>query len=1430
LNPPADDAIAESAKEPRPPIQPTPVRRASLRWLLWFAVWLPGALVALLLAGGLALGWWASSEGSLAHALGWAQDYTQTRSASTGTLTTENVQGSLLGGGEIAQLSWSRDGLRVQASGVALSLDSGTVWNALLGRGLHLDSLQLQRLVITDQRPPPATPKEPLQAVTLPLALSLPFDVQEIVIDGPQPLVLNDLKGLYQYGPNDNPEIAGVADAHRLRIDSLQVASGRYQAQLALGAQAPMPLSLRAEGTVQARVPEGETITLQANAQASGTLSGANAALDVQARVAPSGDPATATPTLAATARVMPWADQPVQSANATAHQLNLASLWPQAPITALSGTLKAAPDGDAWRAQVDLRNSASGPADQQRLPLQRLQATVTQTAERWRVDALQAELGGGSVQAEGEIGRLLGGGPSFGAWQGSAQARSINPAALWSALAPAALDGTLSARTASTSANSPRAGQANADSVRNRLAETETARTGQADAVAVEVNIQPTGRQPAGALAGLRLRELRAQGRWLPNSGDATQGVLDLTSARLAVADAELQLRGRFDTQSRVGDGSGEISLPGAKAELTTLLAHDRGQGKLALQVDDAARSLAWLRSLQSLPLIGPALSEALAPQANAALQGNAQLNLQWTGGLGALGYPAGVGQTAANTVPKVQVALTVPRLLWQPAGSAAETDAQNIALTDTQLSATGPLNDLQIELSGSVTQKPYRGQIDTAAHLQLGAPKAPLTTAWRDGTLDLQRLQLQASDSSRSDRITDWALQSPQPIALRWSLGPAGGATALKLDAGTGRFNLLPSVRALAKPNTSGKPTKTALPEFGQKPLSVAWDSLVWQANTLQTRGQLKGLPLAWIDALATTEGASAGPIADVSISGDLMFDGQWDVLLPTDAATPLRLSVELQRSSGDLTLAADRSALSVPGAAEGPRVAAGIQEARLGLTAQGNAVQAQLRWRSAQLGDASADLTTELRPRGAATPEGTSALNTWWPADTPVRGTVHASLPQVGVWSALAPPGWRMRGTLATEVALSGTRGSPQYSGTLNADQLALRSVVDGIAFTNGVLRARFTGERLTIDRFTLEGARGAAEGGTLEATGSAEWRPLTGSTTRQPLIELQATADRLRVSSRVDRRLTLSGKLNLQLDGPALQVRGQLKADSAQITLPDDLAPSLSSDVVVRGSGKPIEDPSAQRVQPDVQVEFDLGPAFEVSGRGLQTRLAGQLSVRATPAQPTPRLLGEVRTVSGTYRAYGQRLAIESGVLRFTGPFDDPTLDIVAVRPQAGVQGFGGNEGQRVGVQISGSAQAPRVRLFAEPDMPDSEKLAWLLLGRPATGAGAEAAILQQAAMALLASNGNSLDEGLARAFGLDELSLRGEATNADGSTSAAALTLGKRLSSDFYIAYERSLAGTLGTVSIFYDLSRRLTLRARAGEENAIDLIFTLKYD
>ena len=71
---------------------------------------------------------------------------------------------------------------------------------------------------------------------------------------------------------------------------------------------------------------------------------------------------------------------------------------------------------------------------------------------------------------------------------------------------------------------------------------------------------------------------------------------------------------------------------------------------------------------------------------------------------------------------------------------------------------------------------------------------------------------------------------------------------------------------------------------------------------------------------------------------------------------------------------------------------------------------------------------------------------------------------------------------------------------------------------------------------------------------------------------------------------------------------------------------------------------------------------------------------------------------------------------------------------------------------------------------------------------------------------------------------------GSASNANGGTSEGAVTLGKRFSRNFYAAYERSISGALGTLYVFYDLSQRFTLRAQAGQQSAVDLIYTVPYD
>ena len=1359
--------------EPQPAPAPAPAagtgrpRRGAALWpalrgLGWLGVWLPGALLALLLAAGVA-GWvWAGRDGSLPQALDWAQAWLDDADGA-GRLQASGAQGRLLEGGQVQQLRWTRQGLDVQLQGLRLQWTPDQLVHVLLGRGLQLQTLHLDQVRVDDQRPP--QPSKPLTApLTLPWPVSLPWSVDALVIER-QGVALSGARGHYRYGPlpaaqqqawgADHPT---VTHAHQLRVDALRFAQGLYQLEAVLGAQDAMPLQAAASGTVHTSVPGGTSVSLQATAQTSGTLGGASATLTLDAQVQRSGQPGT--PTLAATARVHPWSPQPLHSVDARAHDLDLVSLWPQAPATALSGRVQAAPDGPAWHATLDLRNARSGPWDQQRLPLERLQARVAHRDSTWAVSDLAAELGRARLQGSG---RYTPASPTQAAhWLGELRATDLNPAQIWSALLPATLNLQASARQAAQPA----------------------------DAIDLQAQLQGV----AGP-AGLQLRELQLQGQWRPGAR-----VLQIDEALLDAAQARLTLRGTADAKASTFQGSTTLALPGAQGQWEGLLGAADSRGQLQLRVDAAERLLDWVRSLQSLPLIGPRVRAAwaAAPAVNElALTGQASLQAQWRGGLGPLGYPA--PDTPGTAVPlQGQITLSVPTLTASLPGQSAAWQ-----LRDTRLHASGSPADLALQLQADATQGPWSAAVQTQGRAQ-GLWPWPGSNG-QAARLVLDSLNLRASDAGRRDRALDWTLRNTQPLHL----SARSASDGLQLQLAAGQLQLQPSLR----PARNGP-----LP-----PLTLAWDSLGWQDGTLSTRGRLLGLPLAWVDPLTRAEGAPSGPLAQAGLGGDLLLDGDWDLQLPLNSSTPLRLNAQLQRRSGDLSLLTDSSE---PGAAAGAagsgggsgsrQLPAGLREAQLSLSTQGSALQARLRWDSERLGQVNATVASALAQNPAA--DG-PLLDRWWPASAPLNGSLSARLPQVGVWSALAPPGWRMRGTLQAEAQLGGTRGAPDWSGRLQADQLSLRSVVDGFAFSQGLLRASLSGERILIERFELK----SPLGGSLEARGQAQWQRLDGR--QQPLIDLQVTAQQLRVSDRADRRLSLSGQVSAQLSGPRLAIRGQLKADSALFLLPDETTPSLDTDVVVRGGRNlPQGTSTVAQVQPDVSVDIDLGPQFEVRGRGLQARLTGQLNLRATPALPAPRVFGEVRVATGSYRAYGQNLVIANGALIFNGPYDDPALNILANRP------MGRDSEQQVGVQISGSAQAPRVRLVSTPDMPDAEKLAWLVLGRPATGAGAEAAILQQAALALLAGNDGSLNGGLAGALGLDELSYRGETTNADGSTSAAVVTVGKRLSSQLYVSYETGLAGAMGTVSVFYDISRRFTLRARAGEENALDLIFTFSYD
>lgn len=692
----------------------------------------------------------------------------------------------------------------------------------------------------------------------------------------------------------------------------------------------------------------------------------------------------------------------------------------------------------------------------------------------------------------------------------------------------------------------------------------------------------------------------------------------------------------------------------------------------------------------------------------------------------------------------------------------------------------------------------------------LNLKAQGSATQAQWRwDGQHRWHNLPVSSRASGQVSQSSDWLLRwdtihidtqaSPTPtsrwsvqLAQPWTVRATPGTPQWSLDGGQAQWQV----------------------RQNQGPAALwQWSALSWAKDGLRTQGQFQQLPLAWLDAAHSTwqqlqpgQAATTPPLAQAGVQGDLVWQGNWQLHLAPDASAS-SAAVQIERQSGDVLI-------NLPGLSAVQRQA-GVQTALLNWQLRNNDSSAKLLWRSARLGNASGEWRTQLQLG--------MPLTQAWPANTPQQGQLQADLPDLSLWQALAPPGWRGQGRLRLQAQLSGTQEKPDWSGELIGEALGMTSAVNGLRFEQGELHARLQGQTVFVDKLRIHGMGGAATGGTLQASGEARWQAQTDGR-MAPLITLQVNAERLRISNRPDQKLSISGQTQARLQGQQLHLRGDIRADEALFILPDDLGPQLGSDVVVRGGRQSTTATSGQRLIPDVLLTLDLGDKFTVRGRGLQTRLAGQLQLRSTPSLPTPRMHGEVRTVGGTYRAYGQELRIDTGVLRFAGPFDDPTLDILALRAHTNASI------DKVGVKVTGSAQAPRAALVSEPEVPDSEKLAWLVLGRPASGTGAEAAILQQAALALLLGQGGGPGADLALRVGLDELSLRGPNTQADGSTEAASLTLGKRFSDKLYLSYEQSLGGTLGTLSVLYDLSRRLTLRAQTGAVQAIDLIFTIRYD
>jgi translocation and assembly module TamB len=572
-----------------------------------------------------------------------------------------------------------------------------------------------------------------------------------------------------------------------------------------------------------------------------------------------------------------------------------------------------------------------------------------------------------------------------------------------------------------------------------------------------------------------------------------------------------------------------------------------------------------------------------------------------------------------------------------------------------------------------------------------------------------------------------------------------------------------------------------------------AVTIDSLAKIGPRWNTHGSASGVPVSYL--------AQASDAARQNLRGDLTLGAQWaiDLHAPTaPGAVPLLAgSVHVFREKGDL-IAGDITP-----------VALGLRQLDLRADVAGGALRTQLAVDGAHVGTARVDATAQL-------------LQGRVDNDSPLKLTASANLASLSwVSPLLGQPGLEVDGALRLAINGTGTVGAPTLNGSVEGDGLAVRWPDQGVRLRNGQLRALLAGDQLQLQRLTLEGNSG-------RATADGVVRFAGGAAT----MNLKLVADKLEALSRPDRTVVLSGQASVVRDAHQFRVEGNFKADRALVELAPQDRPTISDDVIVLGRGNAAAAPAKKEAAVPLTIDLtaDLGDDFHLRGMGADTYLTGSVHVLKTGDRP-PRINGTVSTASGTYAAYGQRLAIERGVITFSGPYDNPSLDILAVRKRPDGEQLS-DTNVEAGVQVRGTALSPTAKLVSTPNVSDSDKLSWLVLGHGMEATtGNEADVLSAAAGALLGGKGGTggITSKLANSLGVDELGVRQGAGQASGLENTV-VTVGKRISSRLYLSFEQGAATASSVVRVRYKINPRITLQLQTGTNTALDVLYSWAFD
>lgn len=1386
-----------------------------MKRIRWMALALFSLTVLLTLAG-IGAAWWVSytADGTqrlLSLARQWLPQ-----------LTVLDPKGAFLGDFQARQITWQDNKQHritidePRWSGLTVRHQALSNWQL----AVHADTLMAKRVRVDW----PSQPDQPPTAFPLDWRLPLRVTVGDLSVAriespliGAAPLLNLKAKLALQQG------IFQKNAFHEIQLKSLQWEQWQLAGQVKAQLQAMPVLDVQ----VLATSPQGradlaikgllERLAVTGQVQVAPLVRDANKVKEIQD-----------SQTLHVSAALTPLSSWPIASLILKANALDLKQISAQLPQTALSGSASLEPDAAggekaAMHLQLDMRNAVAGAWTQQRVPVQSVQAEIDWPpmalkqidAQRfWRAGRVTASMALSPNRAPVKL---------AGQWDWDQRAKTDLTATLdgvqlqgLHAQAPSLrISGELQVR-----------GQKDQRwAVITQLTGNDTG-TGQWPS-GVQVQGQALLSPQAVQVSALRLvagqAKAEVKGDWTMASGEQWQssGSVDVRAFNpLLWVPALASAKGVAGKTVLSGQGQWKLAGVGAnwpQGQVSMSLADSYWQGV------DTAGNVQWqaaqqwqlnghiqaagnevdLQASLPKPTVLPknmgvdALMASPDVEATLKVQGPALAGLQvWA-------TPWGIADLAGDVAMQMAWS-SAGRGQWRTSGQASSEQlklrlqAQNVAVSKLQTKWS-----LALAQGAAAQSSPVQLDV-TAEQGRYGQWQVQQWQSRLTGTVAQHEWQSQGR-LDLPPRTSASGRQITQSLRMQFA-----GAGQWRTQAGQSRWQGdVKTLRADTLALTSTAAWLEVQPFTLSLQLPTQAQAMAWRVSP--TRIAWMGLPLN-IDQAEGDLGASQRIDLQASLApiraaewlnlwqpqggwgGDLLVQGQ--VKVRHSIGQPWFVQAKVARQSGDLT----QTTVGIEGASS---LALGLRDVELTLDADNGVWQASQKFDGQLLGQVSGQQTIRLR-NVLSLPSAEDALS----------GELQAKIQDVQTLGVWAPAGWRLAGHLQAQAKVSGTIGAPLFSGEVKGQALGAANTLQGIELKRGYLDLQLAASQARLVALTFEGA--GKDAGDIKLSGEA-------SLGASPDAKLNIVATRFHVLNRDDRQARVSGQATLVFKGlDKAMLDGQVQFDQGLFDVSRADAPSIGDDVNVTNLPGDIGvagdgEATKTRRQWQVNLDLNLGEQLRLRGRGLNTRLTGAL--RLTTPNGRPALKGTVKTVDGTFASYGQKLLIERGTLSFSGPLDNPRLDIKAMRVQSPLAE---SSDVKVGVVIGGTALDPRVSLYSEPPMSDTEKLSWLVLGRGPTGlGGADIGLLQTAATALLSGEGATPQDTLVASLGLDELSVR----QTDGAVRDTIVTVGKRLSSRWYLGYERSLTATEGTWQALYRASQRTSIRLQTGDDNAIDLIW-----